>query len=508
MSVEVSLTVGKLDASLALLTTKDHHVIEFPTMLLPDNIKAGSIVKIQVSQDLAEEKNQFKQFQLIQDTILEKYGSHKPEPPVLKILNVTQTSCVLEWEPLSLGSSQLKSLILYKQGARSLVIPNPSKTTATKISGLSVDTEYEFQLKLSTTSGQLWSEKVKVHTHKMTDMSGITVCVGPLDSLQGVTKNQIETSLSNIGAKALQDHVGLDTTHFICNEKDSEDPELEKAQNSNIPVVRPEWVRACELERRIVGVRGFYLDADPTNLESYRFSKGVTEVPQQEGGVTEEELQQAPETQSTAGETVAEEPDQKSEEIIPEPAQEVAEEPKEEVVPEPAQEIEPEAGQEVMEEPIEQVIPEPAQEVVPEPTEEVISEPAQEVEQEAEQEVIPEPAQEVSEESKQEVIPDPAQEIVEEPKEEVIPEPAQEVEPEAGQGVIPKPAQEIAEESKEATPNALSENGDADGDGDGDGDSNEDNGEPIQDATLPSNNGVQQSKNKNKKKKNKKRNKK
>ena len=31
----------------------------------------------------------------------------------------------------------------------------------------------------------------------------------------------------------------------------------------NIPVVRPEWVEGCEREGRIVGVRGYYLNADP-----------------------------------------------------------------------------------------------------------------------------------------------------------------------------------------------------------------------------------------------------
>ncbi|GAV51950.1 hypothetical protein ZYGR_0AF04220 [Zygosaccharomyces rouxii] len=272
--VEVLLTVGKLDASLALLTTQDHHVIEFPTMLLPDNVKAGSIVKLSVSQNLEEEKRQRRLFKDIQMKILEKYGTEKPKAPVLKIVNVTQTSCVLAWDPLSLGSARLKSLILYRQGVRSMVIPSPLKTTTTKISGLSVDTDYEFQLKLSTTSGQYWSEKIKMHTHKMTDMSGITVCLGHLDPLQNVTDEQIAHSLEKIGARPMQKHAAIDTTHFVTNEVDNEDdPELARAKSSNIPIVRPEWVRACEIERRIVGVRGFYLDADPGILKSYQFPK-------------------------------------------------------------------------------------------------------------------------------------------------------------------------------------------------------------------------------------------
>ncbi|QLG73263.1 hypothetical protein HG535_0E03470 [Zygotorulaspora mrakii] len=272
-SVEVLLTLGKLDASLALLTTSDHHVIEFPTVLLPDNVKAGSIVKLSVSQSLDEEERQREVFKDIQSKILEKYGTHRPKPPVLKIVNITQTNCVLGWDPLHLGSARLKSLTLYRQGVRSTVIPSPFKSTTTKISGLSVDTAYDFQLKLSTTSGQYWSEKVEVHTHKMTDMSGITVCLGQLDPLQSITEDQIAYSLMQIGARPLQHHVAIDTTHFVTNDPENEeDPELIKAKNSNIPVVRPEWVKASETEKRIVGVRGFYLDADEGILKSYPFT--------------------------------------------------------------------------------------------------------------------------------------------------------------------------------------------------------------------------------------------
>ncbi|CCE63577.1 hypothetical protein TPHA_0F00910 [Tetrapisispora phaffii CBS 4417] len=275
-NVDVLLTVGKLDASLALLTTQDHHVIEFPTMLLPDNIKAGSIVKFSVSQSLEEERRQSEKFNSLQTKILEKYGTSKPEKPVLKIVNITQTSCVLAWDELKLGSAKLKSLVLYRQGIRSMIVPSPLKITETKLSGLSIDHPYEFQLKLSTTSGNFWSEKINIQTHKMTDMSGIVVCLGPLDPMERITDSQISNSLKKIGAKELQHKVAIDTTHFICNDIDNEDdPELIKAKNNNIPIVRPEWVRACEIEQRIIGVRGFYLDADPSILKSYTF-QGVS----------------------------------------------------------------------------------------------------------------------------------------------------------------------------------------------------------------------------------------
>lgn len=60
--VEVALTVGKLDASLALLLTKDHHLIEFPTILLPDDISPGSIVRITCDRDLNREQEEKKEF--------------------------------------------------------------------------------------------------------------------------------------------------------------------------------------------------------------------------------------------------------------------------------------------------------------------------------------------------------------------------------------------------------------------------------------------------------------
>ena len=55
--------------------------------------------------------------------------------------------------------------------------------------------------------------------------------------------------------------VRIDTTHFICIE--GRGREWERAVEMNIPVVRPEWIEGCEREGRIVGVRGYYLNADP-----------------------------------------------------------------------------------------------------------------------------------------------------------------------------------------------------------------------------------------------------
>lgn len=258
--VEVSLTVGKLDASLALLLTKDHHLIEFPTILLPNGVKAGSIIKIKCDQDFETEKEEARQFQKIQDEILHSFGQNLPQPPVLKIKNVTQTSCVLEWEPLELGTANLKNLILFKDGKKLGAIPQPLTSRTTKLSGLPIDKTFQFQLRFDTTAGVYPSEVIEVTTHKMTDLLGITACLGDISPNEQFTVDQIQEALKNMGAHyPTQDKIKVDTTHFICTRENKSNPEYIKASEMNIPIVRPEWLKACERERRIVGVRDFYV---------------------------------------------------------------------------------------------------------------------------------------------------------------------------------------------------------------------------------------------------------
>lgn len=150
---------------------------------------------------------------------------------------------------------------LYRNGAKAGVIPRAAQTgqevLATKVSGLAVDTEYTFHLVLKTSAGTYQSEKLTVKTHKMTDLSGITVTPGILPP---PLRESLSGAVERIGAKIVEG-VRIDTTHFVCTEGRGRD--WERAFEMNIPVVRPEWVEGCEREGRIVGVRGYYLNADP-----------------------------------------------------------------------------------------------------------------------------------------------------------------------------------------------------------------------------------------------------
>lgn len=143
------------------------------------------------------------------------------------------------------------------------------ENSSTKISGLGVDSEYTFYLVLRTTAGTFTSDKVVVRTHKMTDLSGITITPGilPAQLRESLTK-----AVERIGAK-LADSVRIDTTHFVTTE--ARGLAWERAVEQNVPVVRPEWVEGCERGGRIMGVRGYYLDADP-RLRQIPQGVGVT----------------------------------------------------------------------------------------------------------------------------------------------------------------------------------------------------------------------------------------
>ncbi|KAJ8602840.1 hypothetical protein MRB53_042332 [Persea americana] len=207
LAMLVSLTVGKVDAGVAVLLTEDRRLIEFPSILLPPDIHSGSIVDINVARNQAAENTAEQKFASLQDQILSTFGKASPSPPVLRCRNATQTSVVLEWDPIQLATAELRSLSLYRNGTKAGVIPKDKQST--KISGLALDTEYTFHLVLRTSAGQHTSEKI--------------------------------------------------TSQEVKHGK--------RAVEMNVPVVVPDWIKGCEREGRLVGVRSYYLDADPKHRQ-------------------------------------------------------------------------------------------------------------------------------------------------------------------------------------------------------------------------------------------------
>ncbi|KAM0333591.1 hypothetical protein ACHAQA_002256 [Verticillium albo-atrum] len=276
----VSLTVGKVDAGVTVLLTPDKRLIEFPSILLPPNISSGSIVDITVGRNNTAESTAEQAFRDLQERIYDAFGTAEPAVPVLRCRNATQTSVVLEWDPVELATADLLSLSLFRNGQKAGSIPRPLHMHSTKISGLAVDTDYTFHLVLRTTAGTFASEKVHVRTHKLTDLSGITITTGILPQ---ATREALVAAVDRVGAKIV-DGVRIDTTHFVTTE--GRGPAWEKAVDTNIPVVRPEWVDACEKNGRILGVTKFYLDAmrpgPPTPSVEEAAQKDLPAPPQQQ----------------------------------------------------------------------------------------------------------------------------------------------------------------------------------------------------------------------------------
>ena len=226
-----------------------------------------------------------KAFHELQSEIFRTFGQRTPTAPNLRCRNATQTSVVLEWDPIDVATAELRSLTLYRNGSKAGTIPKPGEVHSTKLSGLAVDSEYTFHLVLKTSAGTFSSEKLNVQTHKMTDLSGITITPGHMPA---ALRESLQRSVERIGAK-IADNVRIDTTHFVCTE--GRGPAWEKAVENNIPVVVPDWVIGCEREGRIVGVRGYYLNADP---RLRNVGPGASQQPPQQAQQQQQQQQQQP----------------------------------------------------------------------------------------------------------------------------------------------------------------------------------------------------------------------
>ncbi|THH05543.1 hypothetical protein EW145_g4723 [Phellinidium pouzarii] len=297
-SESFTFTVGKLDAGMAILLGERAHLIEFPSILLPQGATTGSIVNIAVHRNLAEEKRRDHEFWELQKEIYSTFGVDMPEPPKLEVRNVTQTSVTLEWPPLHLATAKLRSLDIYRNGQRLAAIPQPLQNTSTKLSGLELNTDYTFQLVLRTTAGTFPSAVARVRTHTMTDTSGISVCFGTVQDK--VLFEHVKVSLREMRAR-WSDKIQIDTTHFVCTTPATESAgansgpgvEYQRALQLSIPVVQPQWILACHNGRKMVPIAQFYLGATPNApLSSAPFTR-----PQSMSQVS---LQRAPSRDATS----------------------------------------------------------------------------------------------------------------------------------------------------------------------------------------------------------------
>jgi NAD-dependent DNA ligase len=213
----------------------------------------GSIVNITIERNTSEEMKQLQEFNQLQNEIYQDFST-SPKAPHITIKGITQTSCIVEWEPIDLSSSTFKAIEVYRSGVN-LSIKTDASTTKLKLTGLSVATRYEFQILLKTTAGSFYSNKVELETHTMENLSGLYPCFGAFSNEADID-NLIEM-LDKMGAMH-SDGLSADNTHLICNL--AKGPKYERAMELNIPIVTPEFLKACETSGTILPVNTFYLE--------------------------------------------------------------------------------------------------------------------------------------------------------------------------------------------------------------------------------------------------------
>lgn len=56
MSTTIDVTVGKHDSSISYLTTPDFRILEYPSALLPNDVKTGTVLTITIAANESAEK--------------------------------------------------------------------------------------------------------------------------------------------------------------------------------------------------------------------------------------------------------------------------------------------------------------------------------------------------------------------------------------------------------------------------------------------------------------------
>jgi NAD-dependent DNA ligase len=238
---------------MVLLLSQDNHVVEFPSSALPENTTIGSIVNVTIERNLDEEEKARDEFNRLQYEIYQEFST-PPKTPIVRVVQITQTSCTIEWDPIELYNATFKSIEVARNGVVLSVKPNEF-TTKLKLSGLELATKYEVQIILKTSAGTFPSNKLDIETHSMDNLTGLNISFGAFAN-ESEIDNLIEI-LETFGA-TYTESLTSDNTHLICTLPKG--PKYEKALELNIPIVTPEFLKACELNKQIMLVNSYYVE--------------------------------------------------------------------------------------------------------------------------------------------------------------------------------------------------------------------------------------------------------
>ncbi|KAJ3022590.1 Chitin synthase, class 5 [Thoreauomyces humboldtii] len=255
-ATSVQFTIGKIDAGMAMLLSPQHHLIEFPSQILPDGVTTGSIINITIERNHEEETRQAEDFLSLQEQIHLSF-SQPPVQPEISVKSVTQTSAIVQWDALVLHAADLRGIDVYRNGQKLNVQVAPGASSV-KLSGLDVAHEYEVWIDVRTSAGCLHSNRVTVKTHAMDNLTGINVAFGSLANVHDL--EPLIELVARIGANYTEE-LTTDNTHLVCNVPKG--PKYEKAVEWNIPVVSPDFLKACQTQGKIQPAGQFYV-SNPT----------------------------------------------------------------------------------------------------------------------------------------------------------------------------------------------------------------------------------------------------
>lgn len=221
--------------------------------MLPEGVGTGSIINLTVERNKDEEQRQRDEFQALQEEIYHTF-SKKPKEPVLETKSATQTSITIRWDPLVLYAATFRGIDVYRNGQRLNLNVQPL-ATSTKLTGLEVEQEYEIWIVVRTSAGEYPSSKIRVKTHSMDNLTGLNPCFGTFASDTEI--QPLVEIVERVGA-SYTDDLSSDNTHLICTV--ARGPKYEKALELNIPIVSPEFLKACEQQQKIMPSHSFYIN--------------------------------------------------------------------------------------------------------------------------------------------------------------------------------------------------------------------------------------------------------
>ncbi len=180
--------------------------------------------------------------------------------PEISLKSITQTSAVIKWEPLVLHSADLRGIDVYRNGLKLGQSP-PANATSVKLSGLDVSHDYEVWIVVRTSAGSFSSNKLHITTHTLDNLSGLMPTFGQFANPSDV--DELVDILGRIGASFTEDLSG-DNTHLICTIPKG--PKYERALELNVPVVGPEFLKACEANKKMMPSHLFYMAKPPSSM--------------------------------------------------------------------------------------------------------------------------------------------------------------------------------------------------------------------------------------------------